>query len=186
MINFMMEGEVPYTRENRMQLAALIEILNIEIIEKLREDMSGIYGGSMSGSLQKRPYERFSVSARIPCGPENVEKLNNALIGLIKEAQEKGVSQKNLDKVKETWKKQYHVNLETNDYWLSGLTNAFINGTNPEDILTYEKAVDAITLQDIQNAAKKYLTLNNMVKAVMLPESSPVQEQVKTTKVLKP
>lgn len=182
MINIMMEGEMPYTRENRLQLAALIEVLNIEIIEKLREDMSGIYGGGLSGSLQKRPYEHYSISGRIPCGPDNVEKLTNALTGLIKEAQEKGISQKNLDKVKETWKKQYHVNMQNNGYWLSGLSNAFINGTNPDDILTYEKAVDAITVQDVQNAAKKYLTLNNMVKAVMMPESSPVKEEVKTTK----
>lgn len=182
MINLLFEGETEYTRENRMHLAALLEVLNIKIIEKLREDMSGMYGGGMGGAIVKRPYEHYTIRATIPCGPENVEKLTNALLEIIKEAQEDGVKEKDLDKVKETWKKQYHVQLQNNDYWLTGLSNAFINQDNPENILDYEQKVNAITTEDLKKAAKKYLTLNNMVKSVMYPESSPVKEEVKTLK----
>ena len=144
--------------------------------------MSGVYGGGFGGSLQKRPYEHYSIRASIPCGPENVDKLTTALMGIIRDAQEKGIEQKDLDKVKETWKKQYHVQLQNNDYWLSSLSNAFINEDNPENILDYEQKVNAITKEDLQAAAKKFLTLNNMVKSVLYPESSAVQEGVKTTK----
>ena len=181
-INLFFEGNTEYNRDNRLHLAALLEVLNIEIIEKLREDMSGMYGGGMGGSISKRPYEHYTIRANVPCGPENVEKLTAALLEIIKNAQEKGIAQKDLDKVKETWKKQYHVNLQRNDYWLDNLSSAFINGDNPENILDYEQKIDAITVQDLQNIAKKFLTLNNMVKAVMYPESSPVKEEVKTTK----
>jgi zinc protease len=118
----------------------------------------------------------------MPCGPENVEKLTKALMELIKDAQEKGIDKKDLDKVKETWKKQYHVNLQSNDYWLSGLSNAWIDGNNPENILDYEQKVDALTVEGVQAAAKKYLTLNNMVKFVLYPESSDVKQEVKTLK----
>ena len=182
MINLLFEGETEYNRQNKMHLSALLEVLNIKIIEKLREDMSGMYGGGMGGSVMKRPYEHYSIRANIPCGPENVDKLTNALLDIIKEAQEKGIEQKDLDKVKETWKKQYHVQLQNNDFWISSLSNAFINQDNPENILDYEQKVNAITKEDIQNAAKKFLTLNNMVKSVMYPESSPIKEEVKTLK----
>lgn len=182
MINLMFEGDVPYNRDNRLHLSALLEVLNIKIIEKLREDMSGMYGGGMGGSVMMRPYEHYSVSANIPCGPENVDKLSAALLDIIKDAQEKGIEQKDWDKVKETWKKQYHVNLQSNDYWLSSLSNAFINKDDPENILDYEQKINSITVQDLQNAAKKFLTLNNMVKAVMYPENANVKEEVKTTK----
>jgi len=182
MINLFFEGETQYSRDNRLQLAALLEVLNIKIIEKLREDMSGMYGGGMGGSIVKRPFEHFTVRATIPCGPENVDKLTDALVTIIKDAQEKGIEQKDLDKVKETWRKQYHVNLQNNDYWLTNLSNAFINGDDPENVLDYEQKIDSITIQDVQNAAKKFLTLNNMVKSVMYPESSPVKEEVKNVK----
>jgi zinc protease len=62
--------------------------------------MSGMYSGGLSGSIQKRPYVHYTVTANIPCGPENVDKLTDALFGLIKNAQENGVDQKDLDKVK--------------------------------------------------------------------------------------
>ena len=182
MINIMFEGDAEYKSEERINLAALIEVLNIKIIEKLREDMSGIYGGGMSGNIVKRPYVHYTISARLPCGPENVDKLSKAFFDLIKDAQEKGLEQKDLDKVKETWKKQYHVNLQSNDWWLSGLSNAWIDQNNPENMLEYEKRVDAIKPEDLQKAAKKYLTLNNMVKAVLYPESSNITPGVKTVK----
>ena len=182
MINIFFEGETEYSREDKINLAALIEVLNIKITEKLREDMSGIYGGGLQGSIQKRPFVHYSITATIPCGPENVDKLTKALFDLIKEAQEKGVEQKDLDKVKETWKKQYHVNLQNNDYWLSILSNAFIDQTNPENVLDYEQRVSAITVDDLQKAAKKFLTLNNMVKSVLYPESSEITPGVKTVK----
>jgi zinc protease len=182
LINLIFEGETEYNRDNRLYLAALLDVLNIKILEKLREDMSGIYGGSISGSIVKRPYEHYSIRATIPCGPENVDKLTTALLGIIKTAQETGIEQKDLDKVKETWKKQYHVGLQSNDYWLTDLSNAFINHDNPEDILDYEQKVDAITVADLQKIAQKFLTLNNMVKSVLYPESSNVKEEVKTIK----
>lgn len=182
MINLLFEGETEYNRDNRLQLAALLEVLNIRIIEKLREDMSGMYGGGLNGSVSKRPYEHYSIRATVPCGPENVEKLTNALLDIIKTAQEKGIEQKDLDKVKETWRKQYHVKLQSNDYWLDNLSNAFINQDDPENILDYEQKINSITVEDLQKIAKKFLTLNNMVKSVMYPESSDVKEEVKTMK----
>jgi zinc protease len=181
-INFIFEGETEYSREEKMNLAALIEVLNIKVIEKLREEMSGIYGGGFYGSIQKRPYVHYNIAAQVPCGPENVEKLANALTTIIKDVQEKGVEQKDLDKVKETWKKQYHVNLQSNDYWLSALSNAWIDQSNPEGILDYEQRVDAVKAEDLQKVAKKFLTLNNMVKAVLYPESSNITPGVKTVK----
>ena len=181
-ITIMFEGETEYSREEKLNLAALMEAMNIKIIEKLREEMSGIYGGGMYGTIQKRPYTHYTITASMPCGPENVDKLTKALFELIKDAQEKGIDQKDLDKVKETWKKQYHVNLQSNDFWLSTLSNAWIDKNNPENILDYEQKVNAITTGDLQTAAKKYLTLNNMVKAVLYPESFNITPGVKTVK----
>jgi zinc protease len=147
-INIIWSGETQYSREENLALKALIEALNIKIIEKLREEMSGIYGGGLNGAIQKRPYVHYTVMANIPCGPENVEKLTDTLFQLIKNAQAKGVEQKDLDKVKETWKKQYKVSLQNNEAWLENLSTAFIDQNNPENILDYEQKVDALTIQD--------------------------------------
>ena len=141
--------------------------------------MGGIYGGGFYGNVAKRPYVHYEVQASIPCGPENVDKLTAALMDLIKTAQEKGPEQKDLDKVKETWKKQYESSLQNNEYWLNHLSQSFIDQTNPETILSYEQRVNALTTDDLKQAAQKYLDMKNYVKAVLYPETSTVKDQVK-------
>jgi len=178
-INLMWAGETQYSREENMAFKALIDALNIKIVEKLREEMSGMYSGGLGGAIQKRPYVHYTITANIPCGPENVDKLTAALIDIIKNAQEKGVDQKDLDKVKETWKKQYKVSLQNNEAWLTNLSNAFIDQNNPENILDYEQKVDALTVQDLQKAAQKFLSTTNYIKAVLYPENANVEEGVK-------
>jgi zinc protease len=161
-----------------MRFRALVDVLNIKIIEKLREEMSGIYGGGLGGNLQKRPVPSYMLQASLPCGPENVDKLTTALFDIIRNAQTNGVSQVDLDKVKETWKKQYETNLQNNEFWLTNLSNAWINETDPENILTYMDRVNALTVQDVQNAAKKYFDFNQYVKVVLYPETFNVKEGV--------
>ncbi|MBL7866219.1 MAG: insulinase family protein, partial [Cyclobacteriaceae bacterium] len=63
-------GEAPYSDAEQLKLQALTELLNIKIIETLREDMGGIYGGGMFGSLNKYPYSNFNIGLSLPCGPE--------------------------------------------------------------------------------------------------------------------
>jgi zinc protease len=168
-ITLLFNGETEYNREESMALKALLEVLNIRVTEKLREEMGGIYGGGFFGAVVKRPYTHYSISASVPCGPENVDKLSAALIDLIKTAQ-KGIEQKDLDKVKQTWKKQYETGVQSNNFWLDGLSSAWINRDDPEGLLTYKTRVDALTPADLQKAAKKFLDLNNYVKAVLYPE----------------
>lgn len=172
-------GETDYNREQNLAFRALIDALNIEVIEKLREDMSGMYSGGLSGSVQKRPYVHYTISANIPCGPENVNKLSTALFDIIKNAQQNGVSQTDLDKVKETLKKQYKVSIQSNDAWLTNLSNAFIDQTSPENILDYEQKVDALTVRDLQKAAQKFFNMSNYVMTVLYPENFTIPESPK-------
>jgi zinc protease len=181
LINVIWEGETQYSREESMALRALLDVLNIKVVEKLREEMGGMYSGGLGGAIQKRPFVHYSIQAYVPCGPENVDKLTTALFDLIKNAQQNGIDQKDLDKVKETWKKQYRVSLQSNDAWLTNLSNSFIDQNNPENFLDYEQKVDAITVKDVQNAAKKFLSMDNYVKAVLYPENANVPGGVKKT-----
>jgi zinc protease len=180
-ITYFWSGETAYNPQENLAFKALLEVLNIKIIETLREDLGGMYSGGLSGSIQRRPYVHYTVSANIPTGPESVEKLSAALMNIIKDAQEKGISKTDLEKVKETWKKQYRTKVQDNDFWLTHLSQSFIDGNDPENILDYEKKVDALTAEDVQKAAKKFLAMNKYVKAVLYPENANVPGGVKKT-----
>ena len=170
MVNIIFTGENGVAESDALKINMLAEVLNIKIIEQLREEMSGIYGGGSSGSIAKRPYKNYTFSIRFPCGPENVEKLNKALFEILNTIQTKGIEQKDLDKVKETLKKQNEDAMKENDYWLESLTSTWINNENPLKILDFAKRVDALTVKDIQDAANKYWNMKNYIKAVLNPE----------------
>ncbi|MBO9683670.1 MAG: hypothetical protein J7502_13540, partial [Flavisolibacter sp.] len=78
------------------------------------------------------------------------------------------------DKVKENWKKQNAVNLQSNSFWLRTLSYAWIERRDPEEILLFEDRVQKLTTTDLQKAAQKYLDLNNYVKVVLYPENASV------------
>jgi len=66
LVNIIFTGEAPYSQDEAFRLQVLTEVLNIKIIEQLREEMSGIYGGGMRGQLIKRPYNNYAITASFP------------------------------------------------------------------------------------------------------------------------
>lgn len=169
-IRLFWNGEAPYSDEEQFKLQALAELLNIKLIETLREDLGGVYSGGIYASLNKYPYGNYSIGASLPCGPENVDKLITATLAEIEKVKTSGPQEADLDKVKETWKQQYLVNVKDNNYWARQLLQSAEMGTNPEGILAYEKRVDALTVKDLQASANKYLDTKKFVQIVLNPE----------------
>ena len=163
-------GEAPYSPEEQLKLDALVEVINIKLIETLREDLGGIYGGAMYGSLNKYPYNNYSIGVALPCGPENVDKLIPATIAEIEKIKTAGPAEADLNKVKETWKNQYLENIKNNGYWVQTLIKSAETGSDPSMVLSYLKRIDALTTKDLKDVANKYLDTKNYVQAVLYPE----------------
>jgi zinc protease len=120
--------------------------------------------------LTKNPYNNYFITVSFPCGPENVEKLINATMEEIKKVKDNGPLEADLAKVKETMIKQYQENMKDNNYWLTKLQQSVELGSNPADILTGEKRINAVKVKDLKEAASKYFNMGNYVQAVLNPE----------------
>lgn len=169
-ISLSFTGEVDYSRAARIRLQALVEVMNIKLIETLREKMGAMYSGGMSGNMNRIPYGNYSINATLPCAPENVDKVLAATFAEIDKIKQQGVDDADLNKVKASWIKSYRKGMRENGYWMASLQNAFFNNNNPEDILTYESRVNALTVADLQEAAQRYFDTNNYLQVVLYPE----------------
>lgn len=169
MVRLLWNGEATYTPEEQLKLQALADLMNIKLIETLREEMSGVYGAGMYASLNQRPYGHYSIGISVPCGPDNVEKLISASLQEIEKVKTTGPSMEDLAKVKETWKQQYLVNVKDNNFWARQLIQSVEEGTDPNSILSYEKRVEALTPEDVKSTANKYLDSKKFVRAVLNP-----------------
>jgi zinc protease len=169
-ISITFTGNAEYSSAEQMRLQAVIEALNIKLVEVLREKMSLIYGGGMGGNLSKLPYGNYSITISLPCGPENVDKVIAATFAEIQKVKEHGVEPGDLEKVRAAWLKNHRKNLRENGYWLNHLQSALINGTDPASMLTYEERVMAIQPQELAATAKRYFDMDNYVQVVLYPE----------------
>jgi len=172
-------GELPYSDDLALKAKAVTEILNIEIIQDLREKMGAIYGGGISGGLNKYPYSNYSFLLQLPCGPQNVDTLLSAATQEINDIKTMGPSQENLDKVKKTWIEQYKVQIKDNNYWSGKLQNVYFQGDDPKTILGYEAMVNALTVDDIKATANMLFDGKNVLKAALYPENFDVKTPLK-------
>ena len=163
-------GELPYTDALDMKADAISEILNIRIIEELREKIQGIYGGGTQAQFEKFPYPHYTFFLQLPCGPEKVDTLLYAANKEIHNLINNGPSKENLEKVKQQWKEQYKVNIKENETWLSELQSFNFPGNNPDYFINYEKYVNALTQKDVQDAAKLLLSTKNVLTGILMPE----------------
>lgn len=163
-------GEVPYSEALDMKADAISKILNIRIIEELREKIQGIYGGGTQAQFEKFPYSHYTFFLQLPCGPEKVDTLLYAAHKEIDDLVKNGPSKENLDKVKQEWIEQHKVDIKENGTWLSELQSFNFPGDNPDYFINYEKYVKALTPKEIQDAAKILLTTKNVITGVMMPE----------------
>jgi zinc protease len=169
-VNITFTGKKPYTKDSNYYLSSLGELLSIKLIEILREDKSGVYGVGANGSSSKFPYESYSMRISFPCAPENVDDLIAATMAEVQAIKDDGVTPEDLNKIKETQRRDREESLKKNDYWLGQIGSYYRYNGDLESFYDREKMVEALTAENLQDAANKYLNLDNYVQIVLMPE----------------
>jgi zinc protease len=163
-------GPAEVSEMEELRLSALTEVMNIRIIDLLREKLGLIYGGGMEGSMTRVPYSHYTVNAMLPTGPQNVDKVLAALFAEIERMRTQGPDQGDLDKVKANWLQTYRKSLQENGYWLAVLQTSLTEGTDPATILSFDKEVQSLNVADLRRTAQRYLNPENYVQVVLNPE----------------
>ncbi|HXS36647.1 MAG TPA: insulinase family protein, partial [Flavipsychrobacter sp.] len=164
-------GDVPYSEDLSLKAQALAEVLNIKVIQDLREKMGGIYTGGFRASVTKEPYEHYSISLSLPCGPENVDKLLAAATDEITTMKNGNIDPKDLDKVKNQLIEKYRTNVKENKYWSDKLESVLFYGRDKDHVLQYEAWVNKLTPSDIQQTAQELFNGKNQVTSILYPEA---------------
>ncbi|MES2150289.1 MAG: insulinase family protein [Pseudomonadota bacterium] len=167
-INF--SGDAVYSEPELLRFHAMLEAMNIRITDILREKLALIYGGGMNGGINRIPYGNYVIGLSLPTGPANVDKVIAAAFAEIARMKEQGPDPEDLNKVKQNWLQAHQKSMRENGYWLGRLQSAQLQGTDPAEILKYEQQVNALTVEDLKAAAKRYFNMENYVQVVLYPE----------------
>ncbi|HZX59319.1 MAG TPA: insulinase family protein, partial [Mucilaginibacter sp.] len=169
-VQLVFSGDYDYNDNNNLQLDALNEILNIKLIERLREKEGGVYAPGVRVSHSKLPSGRYSITVYFGCAPANVDKLIAATMEEINKIKQNGPEAVDVQKFQAETTRAIEVDLKENSFWESHLTGAAQNQENPDDALNWIHDLNKATVQTVKDAANKYLNESNFIKLILLPE----------------
>jgi zinc protease len=164
-------GPAAWSQAESLRMSALMEMMNLRIIDVLREKLGLIYTGSMGGGVEKVPYQHYAITANLPTGPEKVDPAIKALFAEIERMKTEGPSQADLDKYKRNWHVNHDRFMRENSYWAANLVGSLMDGTDPGRVLTIGSEVDALTVVDVKKTAQRYFNTDNYVQVVLNPET---------------
>jgi zinc protease len=162
---------IPYTPQNTMIVNEVSEALQIELIEVIREQMSGVYSPMLQMQASKYPNPEYMTFIMFGCSPTNTDTLANAVMDILKNFQKNGPKKETLEKVKQQMIKDRQTSMEKNNFWLNYISGRLYLGEPLNTISTYEQTVNSITNEDIINFMKKYVKLKHVVRIDMYPEA---------------
>lgn len=169
-VRLFFSGDFTYNRDNNNQIDALAEVLNIKLIERLREDEGGVYGVSARASGSKFPQNRYNLSISFGCAPENVEKLIASTLDEINKIKTNGALPVDIQKFVAEETRGIETQLKTNGFWLNNMISAYQDEEDPKDVLTYIDSLNKISPETLKNAANLYLSGKNYIRLVLMPE----------------
>ncbi len=162
-------GPFDFTWENVQQISALSSLLELKLRERLRQDLGGTYGVGVSANPTHYPRESYALRIDFGSAPERAAELQKAVFAEIDSVKTNGVSDKDLQKIRETDLRERETSLRQNRTWVSLLASYDVNSWDPSLILKYDDTVRALNSAGLQAAARKYFDLSRYVVVQLLP-----------------
>jgi len=169
-VYLVLSGWLDYSRENVIRLDALRECLEIRLLERLREEESGVYSPGVRVNSSKLPKGRYAFYVNFGCAPENVDKLVASTLDEINKLRTSGPLPANLQKWRAEDRTSRETQLKTNRFWLGYLQGQIADQEPLDEIQGYDKAADAVTVQALKDAANRYLDGKNLIRLELEPE----------------
>ncbi|MCK5783069.1 MAG: insulinase family protein, partial [Desulfobacterales bacterium] len=158
--------------QNR-RLSVLSEIINDRMRVKIREEMGASYS-SYAYNAPSRAYDSYgSLNAVVQTDPEDTSEIIRALQGITDDLATQGVSDDELNRAIKPILASIKERVKTNPYWLNSvLKRASRHPAQLDWCRTFQEDYAAITEQDINELARKYLVNSKAATVVIIPESS--------------
>jgi len=141
--------------------------------EEMREAIGGTYSVRAYASIDHYPVPRFEINIGFGCAPDQVELLIDAVRRQIESLQSELLEESYLTKVKQTQLREREVSLERNSFWLHILHYYDWHGEDVKTVLDFENYVNALSLADIRDTARRCFGTPNVATFILRPQEQP-------------
>ena len=171
-VDLFWSGTYSFSPENNVTLDALKECLAIRLLERLREDESGVYAPGAYVQTSKYPDNRYLFIVQFGCAPQNVDKLTASTLDEVNKLKTNGPLQVNIDKWRAENLRERESEMQTNGFWLNFLTGQQNDNEPYSTVNTFNQRLGGVNTETVKAAADRYLSGDNFIRIVLLPENT--------------
>jgi zinc protease len=165
-------GAAPWTRDDSYALTSLGELLQMRLLERLRESLGGTYSVSVSANFSRRMRQEWQVAIQYGSAPEKADTMFAAVREELEKLRTTPATAAELERVKEQQRREFEVSQKQNGYWMNTLRTRVEYGDPLETIGDYITLINGLTVEKLSAASKKFLVESNRARFVLLPESA--------------
>jgi zinc protease len=163
-------GPFEYNQENRNAIRALGLVLETRLRNKIREDLGGTYNILVLPSYDKVPEPEYQIVFNFGTDPARAEELTEVIFQEIEKLKREGVAAEEVNDAKQAMYRDFETNIKQNRWLLTQLSYKYQLGEDPRELFEYDKTLDNLSPEVIQDASKTYLDTENYVQVTLFPE----------------
>lgn len=158
-----------YGEKERILYNGFSRVLNIALIEDIREKIGGVYSISSKVSLSPNNFGEDRMIISFSCDTKRVEELKSAVLKTVSDMLNKDINQKQIDSIIKNYELSYKNELKENIFWLNYFYQK--STVDPEyKVPTPEEYAKIMQKKDLMELAKKAINLNNYIDVTLIPE----------------
>lgn len=169
-VQLVFHSDYKYNESNNIQMDALKEIVNYRLISRLRAKESGVYTPSVNVSYTKIPSQKFNLTISFNCAPDNVENLIKASLEEIGSLRKNGPTSSEIEKFVAARQLREETQVNSNVYWAYNLRTQYMMNYGQAEESKTSDILKLVTSQNLKAAAKEYLSENQLIEFVLMPE----------------
>lgn len=161
-----LSGHEDFTPENRVLARIASQILSNRLLKKVREEMGATYSIGAYGQMARVADENVFIQVPFPTKPE----VKDEVLAVVREkfqSMADGVTDDELNPIKEFMLKEAQENLEKNDAWAGAITGSLINGVDTFNGI--DKVISGVTTEKVAAFMKQLIDQNNCRIVILDP-----------------
>jgi zinc protease len=170
-ISFFADTRLEELETHRLQAAA--QVVENRLRDILREQLGGTYSVGVGYSSTSPVPGYGTTTVQFGSSPENVEKLQAAVMAEVERLRKEGPSAADVQAVKETEKNQLQEALRENGYWQGSLMTMHLLGRDARRIPQRVERAESLTQENIHAALRQYFPAERHTIVTLMPEAKP-------------
>jgi len=172
LVRLLMTGSYQYGAADNQKIHALGQILQIKMLQQLREQESEVYSPSVQAVYNKYPANRYGFIIAFGCAPANVDHLVSLVQKEMADLRLHGPDTVDIEKYKAGIRKNTELALKDNGFWLGYLAGQYENNEDVLQVTHWQAPLDSISVASLKEAAVRFLDGKNQIRFALLPENA--------------